>query len=365
MGMFDIDEPAPSHPSAPFDDADADFILRTSDGVDFRVYKLLLSLASSVFKDMFSLPAPSNGSNDTVDGRPVVELTETSTTIHDLLMSCYPVAQTGGPPTMTSISQVGNLLEAARKYDMPGIEKAAVQALMKPDFIKREPLRVYAIACRQKNEAVARQAAAQLLRHGLLQEEYSPELETVDGGSLYCVLQYHKRCIDAAVDAAVDHTWIRNGSPFYIFLGDRHLDHEDNDTMTTIRTPRSNKYKNGYELRVNVHEWWLKFMEASAVALRNSPSGQTIRDSDAVAEAFASVNECTHCRSRKANQHLRSFIDDFANEVDRRMSEVRYATESIFEQGLTARFTDQTEIVILRRFRPRVELGRSLMVAEA
>lgn len=35
--------------SAPFNKPSADVILRTSDGVDFHVHKMLLSLASSFF----------------------------------------------------------------------------------------------------------------------------------------------------------------------------------------------------------------------------------------------------------------------------------------------------------------------------
>ncbi|KAI0255963.1 hypothetical protein BJV78DRAFT_1113987, partial [Lactifluus subvellereus] len=42
----------------PFDDADADIILRSSDQVNFHVYKVILSVASPFFKDMFSLPQP-------------------------------------------------------------------------------------------------------------------------------------------------------------------------------------------------------------------------------------------------------------------------------------------------------------------
>ncbi|KAI0272559.1 hypothetical protein BC834DRAFT_857294 [Gloeopeniophorella convolvens] len=39
----------------PFDDADADIILRSTDNVDFRVYSVILSKASAVFRD---LPPP-------------------------------------------------------------------------------------------------------------------------------------------------------------------------------------------------------------------------------------------------------------------------------------------------------------------
>ena len=43
---------------APFDDLQADLILQSSDKVHFRVFKPILSIASPIFKDMFSIPSP-------------------------------------------------------------------------------------------------------------------------------------------------------------------------------------------------------------------------------------------------------------------------------------------------------------------
>ncbi|KZP24507.1 hypothetical protein FIBSPDRAFT_713764, partial [Athelia psychrophila] len=42
--------------AAPFDHPDGDIILRASDSVDFRVFKLFLSFASPFFRQLFSLP---------------------------------------------------------------------------------------------------------------------------------------------------------------------------------------------------------------------------------------------------------------------------------------------------------------------
>ena len=63
----------PELAEAPFDDAKADLILRSSDEVPvhFRVFKIILSLASPVFADMFSMPSPSTPSekpHDEVQG---------------------------------------------------------------------------------------------------------------------------------------------------------------------------------------------------------------------------------------------------------------------------------------------------------
>ena len=53
----------PIDAGAPFDSLHADVILRSSDNIDFRTFKLLLSLASPFFEGMFEmhhLPMPSN-----------------------------------------------------------------------------------------------------------------------------------------------------------------------------------------------------------------------------------------------------------------------------------------------------------------
>ncbi|KZP05265.1 hypothetical protein FIBSPDRAFT_680381, partial [Athelia psychrophila] len=49
---------------AAFDDHKADVILRSSNNVDFRCYKVLLSFASTFFDGMFSLPQPNGADSD-------------------------------------------------------------------------------------------------------------------------------------------------------------------------------------------------------------------------------------------------------------------------------------------------------------
>jgi len=73
----------------PFDDPKADVILRSSDNVDFRCYKLLLAFASpSFFEGMFNLPQPTGDHvmGETRDGLPVSDvrhLTRLAMTIAD------------------------------------------------------------------------------------------------------------------------------------------------------------------------------------------------------------------------------------------------------------------------------------------
>ena len=67
---------------------DANLIIRSIDLVDFRVHKPLLAMASPVFKDILSLPQPSD--NEIVDGLPVVRLPESSELLNTLISILYP-----------------------------------------------------------------------------------------------------------------------------------------------------------------------------------------------------------------------------------------------------------------------------------
>ena len=72
-------------PDAP----DADLIIRSSDDVSFLVHKLVLAVASPIFKDLLSLPQSSN--NETVDGLLVVRLPESSGLLECLVSMLYPI----------------------------------------------------------------------------------------------------------------------------------------------------------------------------------------------------------------------------------------------------------------------------------
>ena len=80
--------PTPSPPK-PLDLPDANIIIRSSDLVYFRLHKSVLALVSPFFEDLLSLPQPSDG--ETVDGLPVVQLSENSELLNSLVSILYPV----------------------------------------------------------------------------------------------------------------------------------------------------------------------------------------------------------------------------------------------------------------------------------
>ncbi|PSR86949.1 hypothetical protein PHLCEN_2v5297 [Hermanssonia centrifuga] len=137
---------------APFNIPSADAVLRTSDNVDFYVHKVILSIASPFFNDLFSLIQPSINSDAKVIEEPII-ISEDSQTLDSLLRLCYPVDD----PVITDISLLGCVLEAAIKYQMGEAEKL-VKVSMQP-FVVTHPLQIYAIACRLKVEELAKVAA--------------------------------------------------------------------------------------------------------------------------------------------------------------------------------------------------------------
>ena len=76
-------------PPDTFDVPDANIIIRSSDLVNIRVHKSVLAMASPVFKDILSIPQPSDG--ESVDGLPMVQLSEDSDLLYTLVSMLYPL----------------------------------------------------------------------------------------------------------------------------------------------------------------------------------------------------------------------------------------------------------------------------------
>jgi hypothetical protein len=76
-------------PPETLDASDTNLIIRSSDLVNFRVRKSVLATASPFFKDLLSLPQPSD--SEIVDGLPVVQMSEDSELLNSLVCNLYPV----------------------------------------------------------------------------------------------------------------------------------------------------------------------------------------------------------------------------------------------------------------------------------
>ncbi|KAG1719584.1 hypothetical protein EDD22DRAFT_330536 [Suillus occidentalis] len=190
------DEPRqmPVDAGAPFDRGDV--ILRSADNVDFHFYKLLLSLASSFFSNMFSLPQPDSldGAADrTKHGLPIIPVTEKSIVLRKLLSFCCPVYDTD-VPALEDLDIVMSVLDAADKYDMKRVGIFIVRMITAPRFLEKEPMRVFAIACRYRSEAETLVAARYMLRFAVWEPAYVSELDFISGSDFQRLVKYHASC---------------------------------------------------------------------------------------------------------------------------------------------------------------------------
>ena len=133
-----------------FDAADADVILRARGPPkrDFRVHKLILSLASPVFKDMFSLPQPTTPISDDptlseMVQTDIVEVTDPPRALDAILRMIYPFT----PPSFNgNLDMIVECLTIADKYEIRGAMSQLRSALSGVNA--SQVLQVYAIASR-------------------------------------------------------------------------------------------------------------------------------------------------------------------------------------------------------------------------
>ncbi|KAJ7459705.1 hypothetical protein FB451DRAFT_982292, partial [Mycena latifolia] len=179
----------------PFDDTAADVIIQSSDNVRFYVYKLILSLASPIFADMFALPQPQqkNDIDHDRDPHPVVRVSESSEVLHRLLSFCDPRCT----PTWGSIEDIPMMLEVADKYCLDKMTRHLGNILMlATPYIEKEPMKIFAVAVRYHLPDVARLAAKFTLQ--LTWEEQldrdTPELKHIQAIALRQLNTYQLAC---------------------------------------------------------------------------------------------------------------------------------------------------------------------------
>ncbi|KAH9930352.1 uncharacterized protein B0H18DRAFT_820217, partial [Fomitopsis serialis] len=167
----------------PFDDPEADFILRSSDRIDFRVSRFILRVSSDFFATMFVAGQAENEENR--DGCPIVPMHEDSETLDSLLRIIYPKKA----PILDDLAKIHAVLAAALKFDME--KPIDVVGATLCSFIPNEPLRVWAIAVRNRLEPEARAAADEIVcQVDLSVFNFPPEMQHISAGAYYRLLRY-------------------------------------------------------------------------------------------------------------------------------------------------------------------------------
>lgn len=308
------DIPTVTWASSPFDDLKADVILRSSDHVDFRCYKVILSLASTFFEGMFSLPRPQiDGDDPTQDGLHVVEMEEEALTLEVVLRLCHP-SSISHPP-MIALGDIKSIFDTARKYDMTEVEEIVRRRLVCAPFLAKEPLRVYGIACALRLADEARVAAAATLEFDVatLEElDYCPELEFMSVADLLRLQRYQKRCRIAA-RAVTQEVRARWG-------GNRWFDCKVQGPTCKFSTiPGHNpRFIN------TAATWWLdNYFVPCLRNLEKRPTGRTVVANELVVAALlaAAKQECDNCKTT-CLADLERFAFHFGEKIDEAISNV-------------------------------------------
>ncbi|KII85945.1 hypothetical protein PLICRDRAFT_44380 [Plicaturopsis crispa FD-325 SS-3] len=310
---------------APFNDPKADVILRSSDNIDFRAFKFLLSMASSFFEGMFTLPQSQGpaksgeGAGEVVkDGLPVIPMSEDSLTVKNLLLFCLPTA-TVDRPKLETVKEILAVLDAALKYEMAHVQRHARAALVCPDiFASEAPLRIFAIAVQYNLEEEARVAARHILAVPIAEWPFVEEMRYLTACQYHRLLEYNRQCVNAAVTRGMnvqdDITYRPETCPAKAGMCYYHT--------------RSLSYSMSYRNRVDDAPWWEDLMSEVTAALKLRPCGAALGQSFIVESAtLARAWKCTHC-GPKMHTHMKNIIAYISREVEKVVSEIKLKIES-------------------------------------
>ena len=329
-----------TYAAAPFDHPKADVILRSSDNVDFRVFRLFLSLASPVFEALFDIPQPTklSGDQEVRDGLAVIPVSEDSKTLDMLLRFCYPCTL-AEDPSLDVLKDAMDVLDAAMKYSLDVIEKRARQAISSPKILEAAPLQCFAIAHRGHLREETLLAAKHTLTQPLIPSWFQ-EIELISASALLSLLTYHNRCGDAVYALRLDLSWIKSHygssqacswlSPpqaisnqqqyqYCNYCGtNRPINVNNTTTCGCARVVGTAKYM---LFDAQVLQWWEDFMEETFTALRDKPCKSTVQ---ACAEKTVQAVKAQNCQacSPKITEGMRDFVDLFVGKVEEVVSQV-------------------------------------------
>jgi len=193
----------------------ADIIIQSSDLVNFRIHKSILVSSSPFFRDMFSLPQPSD--NETIDGLTVVRFSEDAELIRALITVLYPIPS----EIPTSYDRVLALLATTQKYNMAVVQssiRAEISRGVLPIPVEAQPFRAYAIAFSNMLSPEIESAARLTLDYPLTFKSLGKDLLLFKGSALRELVSFRKKCRDKVVSCLKSFLDTRDG-PSKIWVG--------------------------------------------------------------------------------------------------------------------------------------------------
>ncbi|KZV70874.1 hypothetical protein PENSPDRAFT_651179, partial [Peniophora sp. CONT] len=184
---------------APYADSDADAILRSSDGVDFRVHRLFLSKASPVFADMFALPSGDSAVGDELkENLHVIAMSEDEASLRILLGCCYPTPE---PVALGSIEDAERAWVIADKFQFARPRVLSVGWFK--EFADQNYERVFAFGWKARSREIVQIAALSSLSKphtvALPTCMSSNGLADLPASAILDLFAYQRACVEAAV----------------------------------------------------------------------------------------------------------------------------------------------------------------------
>jgi hypothetical protein len=281
MSETTITDPSSScfTPSPPFDNTSADVILRSSDGIDFHVHRLVLSLASSVFKDMFTFPQPNSE-----PAVPTVPVSESAVVLDMALRFWYPGAE---PPVVQTLDELRQTLEAlVMKYDMQFVVPVAKKELRA--YLENDPVAVFAIACRLEWEDIALEAARESLRLPLRSFDSARpgQLKYMTADTYHTLLQYHSECAKVAASATSSLQWAT-----YLDIPGSECSNWTDPTVC----PRTGHWTFAHSTMAPLTAWFASYLNGATDVLSTAPFAR-LDSSELLALPITKMGSCSSCR---------------------------------------------------------------------
>ncbi|KAK6967114.1 hypothetical protein R3P38DRAFT_832188 [Favolaschia claudopus] len=326
----------------PFDDpdSDADIIIGSAEGVEFRTHKLLLAWGSAVFKGMFSIPQPSPGTDgpetlkpeETRDGIPIVFMYNDRNgvcgkdVVEYILSSCHPTCLRSGMPSL-SVELVGPVLDVSARYTFEWVTKSV---LRNSDFLQTNPFVLFAYACRNQLAEEAALAANAALRFCIADFPSEPALRLISGYEYHNLLQCHIRCAKAASALARLESgesgfrlrnWLKN------ILPQVHSPCCDESRVDSWNHKLNLPMSKTSRFKCSTTTWLIDYLEATATQLAITPYFPSVGDQKRLEQALTTASSCSTCATNVMSI-TRTFIPRLQREIEEACKEI--ITETVF-----------------------------------
>ena len=308
-------------------------MVQSSDLVNFRFNKVVLSVSSPFFADMFALPQPPD--NEVIDGLPVVRLSEDAETLNGLLTMLCPI-----PSALPdSYDEALQLLAAAQKYDMAGVQSSIRTEIASWEHLVlngTEAFRAFAVASGAKLFPEMETSARQTLGFPMTLEYLSDELPLFEGWALRDLVRYRKRCRDRLV-STLDSFLDSSAKPSKVWV------------VCTADTLKS------YPRREVFPKWLYDLLSKHRTKLQETFTNPFPYPSSIRGDYLASLN--THISSQDCIPCMKAHTlkgETFCNELEKQLTQ---ALDKVSIPPISERVLYQTYSLILGTLYPRIALN--------